>query len=297
VDLRWVGFSYLAFRLLHALRDRQMGRLPDYSLGEFAVYALFYPAYAAGPIDRSQRFIGELRKNESRVLRMDLAAISTGGWRILIGIFKKFALADSLALIALSPQNASQVDGAGWTWLLLYAYALRIYFDFSGYTDIALGLANWMGFNLPENFDNPYLRQNLTAFWNSWHITLAQWFRAYFFNPVTRFLRMRPEKLPAWAVILIGQLGTMLLIGLWHGLTWNFAVWGAWHGLGLFVHNRWADWVRPRVAGLAGRPRLQRALAFGGWLLTFHYVVLGWVWFALPDMDKAWIIFRKLFGG
>ena len=297
VDLRWVGFSYLAFRLLHALRDRQIGRLPDYSLGEFAVYALFFPAYTAGPIDRSQRFIGELRDNEAQALRLDLTAISTGGWRILIGIFKKFVLADGLALIALGPQNASQVNGAGWTWLLLYAYALRIYFDFSGYTDIALGLAKWMGFNLPENFERPYLRQNLTAFWNSWHMTLAQWFRAYFFNPVTRFLRMHPEKLPTWAVILIGQAGTMLFTGLWHGLTWNFAVWGAWHGLGLFVHNRWAAWMRPRMVGLADHPRLQRALGFGGWLLTFHYVVLGWVWFALPNMEMAWMVFRKLFGG
>jgi len=98
----------------------------------------------------------------------------------VIGLFKKFALADSLALIALNAVNAGQVKSSGWMWLILYAYAFQIYFDFSGYTDIAIGMGRWLGIRLPENFAHPYLKPNLTLFWNSWHITLAQWFRAYF---------------------------------------------------------------------------------------------------------------------
>lgn len=293
LDLRWLGFSYLAFRLLHVLRDYQAGRLPAYGLGEFAAYALFFPAYTAGPIDRSQRFTADLPRLCQPAQEGAREDVAQGGWRILLGVFKKFALADSLALISLSAQNASQTASTPWTWVLLYAYALRLYFDFSGYTDIALGLGRLLGIRLPENFTAPYLKTNLTAFWNSWHITLAQWFRAYFFNPFTRSLRSG-GRLPVWLVILAGQLGVMLLIGLWHGIALNFALWGLWHGVGLFIHNRWSDWLRPRLPDLRARPGLQKALALGGWLLTFHYVAFGWVWFVLPDFSQALQVFGRL---
>jgi len=309
LDLPWLGFSYLAFRLLHILRDAQAGKLPPLGLGEFATYALFFSTYPAGPIDRAPRYVGDLRRiiYDPQAARpaSDLLAersekfkdLVAGSQRILVGAFKKFALADSLALIALNEQNAAQATSSFWTWILLYAYAWRIYFDFSGYTDIALGLGRLVGFRLPENFDRPYTRTNLTAFWNSWHITLAQWFRAYVFNPLTRFLRTRPTPLPTWLVILAGQMSIMLLIGLWHGLTWNFAAWGAWHGVGLFAHNRWNDWIRSHGTRLeADRPRQARLLRLGGWCLTFHYVVLGWVWFALPTPALAARVFQLLFG-
>ena len=300
LDLRWLGFSYLAFRLLHALRDSQAGRLPSYSLGEFVTYAIFFPALSAGPIDRSQHFIAELRSSESQSSalagRPNSSDLAAGAERLLFGLFKKFVLADTLALIALNSQNAVQVSSTRWMWVLLYAYGLRIYFDFSGYTDVALGIARLVGITLPENFEHPYRKQNLTAFWNSWHITLAQWFRAYFFNPVTRFLRTRTQKIPTWGIILVGQLGTMILIGLWHGITWSFFAWGAWHGVGLFAHNRWSSWARPRLSGLAQRPRLQAAFQAAGWLLTFHYVTLGWVLFALPSLPLAGEVFLKLAG-
>jgi len=290
LDIRWLGFSYIAFRLIHTLRDRLTGKLPALSLSEFITYIIFFPAFTAGPIDRVQRFTQDLRKLEP-------GAVSSGGQRILLGIFKKFAIADSLALIALNATNASQVTSSLWLWVLLYAYALRIYFDFSGYTDIAIGLGKLMGFNLPENFERPYLKPNLTTFWNSWHITLAQWFRAYFFNPLTRAMRSGARKYPLWLVVLTGQLSTMLLIGLWHGITWNFAAWGLWHGVGLFIHSRWSEATRARLAGLAAQPRLQRSFSVAGTLLTFHYVVLGWVWFALPSMELSGKVLLKLFGG
>jgi alginate O-acetyltransferase complex protein AlgI len=290
LDIRWLGFSYVAFRLIHTLRDRLSGRLPGLSLRDYITYIIFFPAYTAGPIDRVQRFSQDLRKLEPQ-------DITTGGARILLGIFKKFALADCLALIALNATLVDQVRSGWWLWALLYAYALRLYFDFSGYTDIAIGLGKLMGFNLPENFERPYLKPNLTAFWNSWHITLAQWFRAYFFNPLTRAMRSAQRKYPLWLVVLAGQLGTMLLIGLWHGITWNFAAWGLWHGVGLFVHSRWSEATRARLISLAERPYLQRTVSMIGGLLTFHYVTLGWVWFALPSMELSWKAIVKLFGG
>jgi alginate O-acetyltransferase complex protein AlgI len=294
-DLAWLGFSFLAFRLIHVLRDFQTGKLPRYSLADVTSYALFFPAYTAGPIDRSQRWISESQKQAAP----SSADLIDGAWRIFSGLFKKFVLADSLALIALSSQNATQMQSALWAWIILYAYALRIYLDFSGYTDIAIGLGRLAGFRLPENFAAPYLKTNLTAFWNSWHITLAQWFRAYFFNPLTRSLRSPASKrfnMPAWGIILLGQLTTMLLIGLWHGITLNFAIWGLWHGIGLFLHNRWSEWMRPRSERINSNPSFARLANAGGWLLTFNFVTLGWVWFALPTPELALSFFERLVG-
>jgi D-alanyl-lipoteichoic acid acyltransferase DltB (MBOAT superfamily) len=298
-DLTWLGYSYLAFRLLHVLRDSQQGKFKPASLADFVTYALFWPAYTAGPIDRSQHFLGELQPvkpaDHTPWIILRSGPLIQGGSRILWGVFKKFVVADSLALIAINPQVVAQTDSLGWLWVLLYAYSFRIYFDFSGYTDIALGLGGLMGFTLPENFERPYTRTSLTAFWNSWHITLAQWFRAYFFNPLTRSLRSG-RKIPVWMVIFISQISTMGLIGLWHGISWNFAIWGIWHGLGLFINNRWSAWLRPHAAQWSGRTGLNLFLQAGSWLLTFHWVVLGWVWFALPDVSQALQVFLRLFG-
>lgn len=286
LDIRWLGFSYLAFRLLHVLRDRASGRLPAMNLQEFVTYALFFPAFTSGPIDRAERFLKDLRGKGA----ISAPEFVEGARRLLIGLFKKFALADTLALIALNDQNAAQINSPLWLWAVVYAYAWRLYFDFSGYTDMALGLARWLGVRLPENFERPYTKPNLTQFWNSWHITLAQWFRAYFFNPVTRALRSQP--LAPAVIIFLGQAGTMLLIALWHGITWNFAAWGAWHAVGLFIHNRWADYAKGRY------PKLLSSKAWGvaGTIFTFHFVALGWVWFALSDVSVAMIVLRKLFG-
>src|SRR6185503_3375376 len=264
-DLRWLGFSYIAFRLIHVLRDRQLGRLPELALPEFATYVVFFPSLSAGPIDRAERFAKDLQKDF--VLTQDETLLA--GQRLAIGLFKKFVIADALALIALNDALAVQVRTTGWMWIHLYAYAFQIYFDFSGYTDIAIGIARLIGIKLPENFAAPYLKPNLTQFWNSWHMTLTQWIRAYFFNPFNRWIRGY-KSIPAWAMILIGQLVTMLLIGLWHGVTVNFILWGAWHGLGLFLQNRWSDFAKTRFN--VNNPRLQNAMQLGGILLTFHFV-------------------------
>ncbi|MBW8010932.1 MAG: MBOAT family protein [Chloroflexi bacterium] len=291
LDIGWLGFSYVAFRLLHTLRDRLTGRLPDVSLQEFVIYVIFFPAFTAGPIDRLQRFIKDLRKS----FNLGSPEMVSGARRILVGVFKKFVLADSLALVALNQTNASQTSSTFWMWVLLYAYTFRIYFDFSGYTDIAIGIGQLLGFQLPENFTQPYLKTNLTAFWNSWHITLAKWFRAYFFNPLTRFLRSRQNKLPLPIIILISQISTMVLLGLWHGVTWNFVIWGAWHGFGLFIHNRWAEFAASRNSAPQS-PGIQKLYNWSGIFLTFNFVALGWVWFFLPTPSLAWRTLQTLAG-
>lgn len=290
-DLRWLGFSYIAFRLIHVLRDKQAGRLPPLSLAEFATYVVFFPSLAAGPIDRAERFAGDLRKE----FALNQEDVLFAGIRIFVGLFKKFVVADTLALIALNDQLATQVHGAGWMWVIVYAYTFQIYFDFSGYTDIAIGVARLAGVNLPENFAAPYLKSNITQFWNSWHMTLTQWIRNYFFNPFNRWMRGF-KSVPAWGMILVGQAATMLLIGLWHGVTLNFIFWGLWHGLGLFIQNRWSDYIRKSYPNLQQNKRLQSLLQVGGVIMTFHFVALGWVFFALSTPALSWQVFLKLFG-
>ena len=291
-DLGWLGFSYVAFRLIHTLIDRLNGRLKDIKLGEYLVYTLFYPAFMAGPLDRLQRFRNDLENPQP----LDSAGLLQSGKRLSIGLFRKFILADSLALIAISTANVTQVTSAGWLWLMVVAYSFQLYFDFAGYTDIAIGMGVLLGFQLPENFNHPYLKPNLTLFWNNWHMTLTQWFRGYFFNPFTRALR-KERKLSAPTIIFITQMSTMLVIGLWHGVTVNFVIWGVWHGLGMFIHNRWSSFAAPKTARLVEKqPWLGPVFSVSGVVLTFLFVSLGWIWFALPTTSLAVTAFSKLFG-
>lgn len=284
-DLQWIGFSYLAFRLLHILLDFRAGRLSIPPLQDFSLYLIFFPSLPAGPIDRFPHFHQQTSLQPDQIQRWESAK------RLFLGLFRKFVLADSLALLALSPQNALEIKHPLYLWLALFAYSLRLYFDFSGYTDIAIGIAGFAGIRLPENFNSPYLQNSLIKFWNSWHITLADWFRSYVYNPLVRRLRSN-NRLPAWLIILIGQWLVMLLIGLWHGFTLNFACWGAWHALGLFINNRWSE-----ASKRLGRPLLPSPLAeLSSWALTFTFVSLGWVWFSLPDIPSALTVFQRLFG-
>jgi D-alanyl-lipoteichoic acid acyltransferase DltB (MBOAT superfamily) len=253
---------------------------------------IFFPALTAGPIARIEGFVEHLRAKDT--LRPSEAL--QGGQRILLGLIKKFVLADSLGLIALDATNIYHVQNPSWIWLLLYAYALQLYLDFSAYTDIAVGIGRLAGVCLPENFHRPYLQPNIRMFWNSWHITLAQWFRTYFFNPLTRRARHKAARIPESVLIFSMHLSTMALIGLWHGVKWNFLLWGIWHGLGLFIHNRWSAFLRrfPRIRG--SRLLMGPASYALGVVLTFHFVVLGWVLFAFADLDTIGYTFQALFG-
>jgi alginate O-acetyltransferase complex protein AlgI len=290
--LSWLGFSYVAFRLMHTILDRRSGRLPSLPLADYVNYAIFYPAVTAGPIDRIERFVANLREP----LELDRSGWLEAGSRLFSGLFKKFVLADGLAWIAINNVYATYLQSAGPSWILLYAYSLRIFFDFSGYTDIAIGLGRFLGVRLPENFDSPYLKPNITQFWNAWHMTLTQWFRSYFFNPLTRAMRSSQRPLPEFVMIFISQLSTMVLIGLWHGITAGFLLWGIWHGLGLFIHNRWSSWIRPRLPDWGSSPLGGYVLNFSGIFLTFHFVSLGWLFFNLQEPALAWRTLLFLLG-
>jgi D-alanyl-lipoteichoic acid acyltransferase DltB (MBOAT superfamily) len=198
--------------------------------------------------------------------------------------------------MALTPDLAQQAHSALGLWALLYGYAFRLYFDFAGYTDIAIGVGLLLGVRLTENFKRPYLKTNITTFWQSWHITLSDWARFYIFSPLSRsLLRRKPRPSPR-LIVFLGLMATMLTIGLWHGIGWTFVIWGAWHGLGLFIHKVWSDRTRKWYRGLAEHPRKKRAWTLFAWFITFQFVVLGWVWFLLPDAGLAAPTFLRLFG-
>lgn len=296
LDLNWLGFSYVAFRLLHTLRDRQTNLLPPMDLRTYLTFVIFFPAYVAGPIDRAERF----QKDYDALLSLkglDAQRITTGVTRVLIGMFKKFVIADSLALFALNSTLADAALSTSALWVMLYAYALRLFFDFSGYSDIAIGIGLLFGIRLPENFDRPYTKQNITAFWQSWHMSLSNWVRFYVFTPLSRTLLRNKRKPSNEVIMLVCHLTTMLVMGLWHGVGWSFAVWGMWHGVGLWVHKLWSDRTRKWYRQLQEKPRQKRIWSFFTWFLTLHYVVLGWVWFALPSFDAGTRTLLRLFGG
>jgi len=295
-NLAWLGFSFVAFRLIHTFRDRQTGLMPILSYKEYLTYVIFFPSYTAGPIDRAERFAAEMRSLPEMV-GLDAGRFVSGFSRIIIGLFKKFVVADTLARgLSLTAENAAQSESSFWLWILLYGYGFRLFFDFAGYTDIAIGIGILFGVKLPENFDRPYLKSNITAFWQSWHITLSNWVRFYIFTPLSRSLLRKSWRPSNTVIVLIAQLTTMAVIGLWHGITWNFFIWGIWHGLGLFVHKVWSDRTRGWHRSLGNHPGQKRAWTFFSWFLTFNFVILGWVWFALPTITLSLDTFAHLFG-
>ncbi len=295
-DLGWLGFSYVAFRLVHTFRDRQTGLLPAISLRDYVTYIVFFSSYTAGPIDRAERFQGDMVALPAVDLR-SAPRYTEAGSRIGMGLLKKFVVADALATgVALSASNALDVDSTAWLWVMLYAYAVRLWLDFSGYSDIAIGLGILAGVRLPENFQRPYARSNITVFWQSWHMTLSGWARSYVFSPLSRWMLGRARRPPAWAMVFTAQAATMLTIGLWHGVAWSFVAWGLWHAVGLFVHKQWSDRTRRWHRGLQAAPVKARAWRAVGWFVTFHFVVVGWVFFLVPDVGDGARVVGRLVG-
>lgn len=282
----WLGVSYLIFRLLHTTLDAHAGRIEALPLPAFITYALHPASLVAGPIDRVQ--------NSLRAQREPRTAedVHQGLWRVLLGVFVKVVIANPLfAFTSLHDMAANPDRPVGVAWLWLLAYSFYLWADFAAYSHIAIGFGRLAGLRLPENFNWPYLAPSLTVFWQRWHITLSGWARDYIFFPLARSLRTRLDPSRRDAIQFAAHLTTMLAIGLWHGLTPGFAVWGVWHGLGMFAASQIAARRPRRPRGEAGAWPAQ-ALGVAG---TFAFVTLGWVFFA-ADLPTALRIFGRLFG-
>jgi len=280
----WLGGSYILFRLIHVAIEARKPGFPRVGFLDFALYVLFPPTLIAGPIAR----LPEFSKNFA-FERPSFGEAAEGGRRIVVGIFKKFVVADFLAILPIDPGHGALSTARLWT--SLYLFGFQLFFDFAGYCDMAIGAAALAGFAVPENFDSPYLKPNLTRFWQSWHATLSGWMRDYVFFPLGRVLRRRAPGLRASAAALVCQTATMVVIGLWHGLFAGYAVWGLWHGLGLFAHRQWS---RERGAPPAGSwAPLRRA---GATFVTFQFVMIGWVFFYGTSLRESIVLLQKLVG-
>lgn len=261
-----IGISFFTFQKISYLVDVYRREAPPArSAVDHLLYVLSFPQLIAGPIVRYHDVREQIESREHRP-----ATILYGAWRFCLGLGKKVLIADTLGHVAL---NVSRLDATelstAWAWLGIVCYAYQIYFDFSGYSDMAIGLGRMMGFRFLENFDRPYLSETITEFWRRWHISLSRWMRDYLYIP------LGGNRVPAWRMYANLWI-VFVLSGLWHGASWNFVAWGAFHGFFLMLDKLfWLD-VSSRL------PRLVNTL------LTFVVVCFGWVLFSAESLTGAW---------
>lgn len=274
-----VGISFYLFQAISYIVDLNRGDIEPAKPVDFAVYLSFFPHLVAGPIVRASEFVPQLQSPRDP-RRVDLGR---GIFLVGAGLFKKVVIAGYLGWaivdpVYAAPGQASALDAVVGT----YAFAAQIYADFSGYTDIAIGVALLLGFKFPQNFEAPYTAVSVRDFWRRWHMTLSRWLRDYLYIPLGgnqgRGLRTS-----------LNLMATMLLGGLWHGAAWNFVLWGGIHGAGLVYEHR-AD-TPIDAGGLRPGHRVWRRF------LTFNFVCLAWVFFRAANAGDAFALLGRLFTG
>lgn len=278
-----VGISFYTFQTMSYTIDVYRGERPaERRLGVFALYVAFFPQLVAGPIERSTRLLPQFLEER----RFDPREMVRGAELVLWGMFKKVAIADRLALyVDQIYGNPASYHGAPVV-LATYFFAFQIYCDFSGYTDIAIGAARMLGYDLMVNFRHPYFAESIGEFWRRWHISLSSWFRDYVYVPLGGN-RVAPAR---WCANIMC---VFVLSGLWHGANWTFLVWGVLHGTYL-LFARWTGPVRRRLAQKVGLSRFPVIHRFARIAVTFHLVLAGWVLFRADGLGDALLIFRQM---
>ncbi len=272
-----IGISFFTFQQISYLVDLKRGQAKLYPLLDYFVFVTFFPQLIAGPIVRHHELIGQFALPPRRAEVWE--NLSRGGLLFVVGLIKKVVFADQLALIA-DPLFGDAAMGRALNfseaWIGDLAFSLQIYFDFSGYSDMAIGLGLMCGFRLPVNFNGPYRATSIRDFWRRWHITLSRFLRDYVYIPLGGNQLGRRRQ--AINVVL-----TMLLGGLWHGAAWTFVVWGGLHGLALAINGRWhrAGRVMP---------------AFWGWALTMVFLAFTWALFRAENFASAASMMGSMIG-
>ncbi|CAN5853612.1 MBOAT family protein [soil metagenome] len=273
-----VGISFFTFQALSYVIDIYREEQEPAPLLDFAVYLAFFPQLVAGPIVRSREFLPQLHGHKD-----PRSVDATRAFGLIAGgLFKKVVVANTLATSIVDPVFASPGQFSSLEVLVaIYGYAVQIYADFSGYTDIAIGVALLMGFRFPDNFNSPYTAVSIQDFWRRWHMTLSRWLRDYLYIPLGGNRKGRGA---TYRNLFL----TMLLGGLWHGAAWTFVVWGAFHG-GLLAWERWRG--ETTVARRSVESPLSRAVSR---VATFHLVCLGWVLFRSDSLSQVGEILGRL---
>jgi D-alanyl-lipoteichoic acid acyltransferase DltB (MBOAT superfamily) len=275
-----VGISFYTFQSMSYTLDIYRRQLrPTRNLTHFLAAISLFPHLVAGPIMRAGKLLPQLRNNR--------AATELERWEglklIVFGFFKKMVIADNLAP-AVNDAFAGQLPyhfTLSW-WIVVTMFAFQIYYDFSGYSDIARGLAKWMGYDFTINFQHPYVATSLSDFWSRWHISLTTWFRDYVFFPLAR---SGSGPTPKWRLY-YAMIVVLLLSGLWHGAAWTFVIWGACHALFMTVERltRWPDHIRKLPLG-----------KFLAWMLVLVQLWIAWVFFRAASLEQAWNVLRAMF--
>jgi alginate O-acetyltransferase complex protein AlgI len=285
-----LGVSYLVLKAASALVEAGRGGFRDARLGDVLAWVAFLPTYPSGPMEDFDHF-------RSQRPAADVALALAGLERILFGLVKALVVAHALG--AWADPIVAHPDGAGRARLavVLWAEAVRFYLDFAGYSDVAIGLGAVFGYRIEENFDRPFLRRNLVQLWQRWHMTLTRWLRVYLFIPVTRLLIRRAPAVGDRGAAVVGQCVAMTFCGLWHGLGWNFALWGMLHALGLvWVGIVARDLGRHLPPGVVGWWRRSPLAAAASIALTFNTFAVFLV-FVLADVGGALHYLRLLAAG
>ena len=270
-----VGISFYTFQIVSYIVDAYRGDIEqETSLVRYAAYVALFPRLLAGPIERAGNILPQLNREP----QISALHITDGLSLFVVGLFKKIALADFLALYVDRVFSApAMFDGLSLA-LAAFAFCWQIYFDFSGYTDMARGISRMMGFNLMLNFNNPYLATGLGDFWRRWHISLSTWFKDYVYIPLGG---NRKGKFRTYVNMFV----TMVVSGLWHGAAWTFVIWGALHALGRFATRELerTDFYNNRI------PRIAKQL------MVFVFVCFAWIFFRAESFGDAVLIVRRIF--
>lgn len=270
-----IGISFYTFETITYVVDvyRRVHK-PLNSFWNYQLYIIFFPKLIAGPIVRYHDLADQI---EDRSKNETVDNVLTGFYRFAIGMAKKVLIANQMGAYADSVFALNYADlGTATAWLGIIAYTFQIYFDFAGYSDMAIGIARMVGFRFPENFNNPYVSGSITEFWRRWHITLGAWMRNYLYIPLGGN-RVKTSRLyfNLWFVFLAS--------GLWHGASWNFILWGAYHGLFLVLERAFLLKIYEKIGSL---PRV---------LITFFFVTIGWVFFRIEYFADAIVFIKRLF--
>jgi alginate O-acetyltransferase complex protein AlgI len=276
-----VGISFFTFMAISYVVDAYRGDFEPTTLEKFAVYLSFFPHLVAGPIVRPSELIPQIETPRDP-RRVDT---SRAFYLIATGLFKKVVIANYLASSIVDQVFAAPGQHSSLEILIaVYAYAVQIYADFSGYTDIAIGIALLLGFQFPQNFDSPYAAVSVQDFWRRWHMTLSRWLRDYVYIPLGG---NRGTSLATYRNLML----TMLIGGLWHGAAWTFVVWGGLHGTAL----AWERWRRERRGDAAAARAATGRHVWGARIVTFHFVCFAWIFFRSDSFGAAWDMVEGLF--
>ena len=273
-----LGISFYSFSAISYLADLSRGVLEPRSLPEVALYLSFFPKITSGPIQRSKDFFQQTDAPRNVGWESFCAGIQI----YMVGLFKKIVLADRLSVFVNQVYGTPKAFDSLTILLAVLAYSLQIYFDFSGYSDMAVGAARILDIRLPQNFNLPYLSHNVTEFWKRWHITLSSWLQDYLYIPLGG---NRKGVLRTYCNLII----TMVLGGIWHGASWTYVIWGLLHGGALVVHKLWSSFSRSLSKT---HSVLSNTLSVMG---TFFFVSLAWVFFRADSVSHALLILGRLF--